>query len=41
MARRLRFEYAGVVYHGMARSEGGQAIFTAQDTRLLFLHRLG
>ena len=41
MARPLRFEYAGAVYHVMARGEGGQAIFVAKDVHLLFLHRLG
>ena len=41
MARPLRFEYAGAVYHVMARGDGGKAIFIAKDDHLLFLHRLG
>jgi len=41
MARPLRFEYPGAVYHVMARGDGGKAIFTAKDAHLLFLHRLG
>ena len=40
MARSLRFEYAGAVYHMMARGGGGKAIFIAKDDHLLFLHRL-
>ena len=31
MARPLRFEYAGAVYHVMARGDGGKAIFIAKD----------
>ena len=41
MARPLRFEYAGAVYHVMARGDGGKAVFIAKDDHLLFLHRLG
>ena len=41
MARPLRFEYAGAVYHVMARGDGGKAIFIAKDDHLLFPHRLG
>jgi len=41
MARPLRFEYAGAVYHVMTCSDGGKAIFMAKDDHLLFLHRLG
>jgi len=41
MARSLRFEYAGAVYHVMARGDGGKAIFVVKDEHLLFLHRLG
>ena len=41
MARPLRFEYEGAVYHVMARGDGGKAVFIAKDHHLLFLHRLG
>ena len=41
MARPLRFEYPGAVYHVMARGDGGKAIFIGKDECLLFLHRLG
>ncbi len=41
MARPLKFEYAGAVYHVMARCDGGKAIFIGKDGRLLFLHWLG
>ncbi len=41
MARPLRFEYPGAIYHVMARGDGGKAIFIGQDAPLLFLHRLG
>lgn len=41
MARPLRFEYAGAVYHVMARGDGGKAIFISRDEHLLFLQRLG
>jgi REP element-mobilizing transposase RayT len=41
MARPLRFEYAGAVYHVMARGDGGKAIFIEKDDHLLFLQRLG
>ena len=41
MARPLRFEYAGAVYHVMTRGDGGKAIFKAKDDHLLFLHRVG
>jgi len=40
MARPLRFEYAGALYHVMARGDGGKAIFIAKADHLLFLHRL-
>ena len=40
MARPLRFEYAGALYHVMARGDGGKAIFIAKADHLLFLQRL-
>ena len=40
MAIPLRFEYAGAVYHVMARGDGGNAIFIAKDVHLLFLPSL-
>ncbi len=40
MARPLRFEYPGAIYHVMARGDGGKAIFIVKDDHLLFLHRL-
>jgi putative transposase len=41
MARQLRFEYPGAVYHVMARGNGGDAVFVTDDDRKAFLHRLG
>ena len=41
MARPLRFEYPGAVYHVMARGDGGRVVFAERDDHLLFLHRLG
>lgn len=41
MARALRFEYPGAVYHLLARGDGGRQIFEDRDDHLLFLHRLG
>jgi hypothetical protein len=40
MARPIRIEFAGAVYHVMARGNGG-AIFEDDGDRLLFLERLG
>ena len=40
MVRSLRFEYACVVCHVMARGGGGKAVFIAKDAHLLFLHWL-
>jgi len=37
----LRLEYAGAVYHVMARGDGGKAILIAKNNHLLFLQRLG
>ena len=41
MARPLRIEYSGVVYHVMARSDGGKFIFNDDSDALLFLKWLG
>jgi REP element-mobilizing transposase RayT len=41
MARPLRIEYAGAVYHVMARGNQGQAIFRDERDRLRFLETLG
>ncbi|HSP44015.1 MAG TPA: transposase, partial [Luteolibacter sp.] len=40
IARPLRFQYPGAVYHVMARGDGGKAIFETDDDRLVFLKRL-
>ena len=40
MARPLRFQYPGAVYHVMARGDGGKAVFVTDDDRLVFLKRL-
>ena len=41
MARPLRIEYAGAVYHVMARGNQGQPIFRDEQDRLRFLETLG
>jgi REP element-mobilizing transposase RayT len=41
MARALRVEYPGAVYHVMARGDGGKRIFEADEDHLGFLARLG
>jgi REP element-mobilizing transposase RayT len=41
MARQRRFQYAGAVYHVMARGDGGKTVFETDDDRLVFLSRLG
>src|SRR5271168_3635592 len=41
MARPLRIEYAGAVYHVMARGNQGQAIFRDDQDRQRFLETLG
>lgn len=41
MARPLRFEYPGAVYHLTACGDGGKTIFTDRDDHALFLRRLG
>lgn len=40
MARPLRFEYAGAVYHVMARGDGGKRIFEGEDDHESFLYWL-
>ena len=41
MPRALRYQYPGAVYHLMARRNGGEAVFVADDDCKAFLHRLG
>src|SRR6185436_5232717 len=41
MARPLRIEYAGAVYHVMARGNQGSAIFKDEKDRRCFLETLG
>ena len=41
MARPLRIEYAGAVYHVMARGNQGHAIFRDDEDRQRFLETLG
>jgi hypothetical protein len=41
MARPLRFQYPGAVYHVMARGDGGKKIFESADDHAVFLSRLG
>jgi hypothetical protein len=36
MTGQPRFEYAGAVYHVMARGEGGDEVFVSQDDRKAF-----
>jgi hypothetical protein len=38
MARQLRFEYPGAVYHIMARGDGRKCIFQGKEDHLSFLH---
>jgi REP element-mobilizing transposase RayT len=40
MARPLRFQYPGAIYHLMARGDGGKTVFETDDDRLVFLKRL-
>jgi REP element-mobilizing transposase RayT len=40
MARPLRFQYPGAVYHVMARGDGGKFIFEGREDCRLFLKRL-
>ena len=41
MARPLRMEYPGAVYHVMARGNQGRAIYREDRDRLRFLETLG
>ena len=41
MARPSRFQYAGAIYHVMARGDGGKDVFETDDHRRAFLFRLG
>jgi len=41
MPRALRHQYAGAVYHVMARGDGGKAIFENDEDSKAFLFRLG
>jgi REP element-mobilizing transposase RayT len=41
MARPLRFQYPGAIYHVMARGDGGKAVFETDDDRKAFVFRLG
>ena len=41
MARQLRFEYPGAVYHVMARGDGGKRVFIDDKDARGFLFRLG
>jgi putative transposase len=41
MARPLRIEYPGAVYHVMARGNHGQGIFQDDQDRQCFLETLG
>ena len=40
MARPLRYEAAGAVYHVMARGEGGKDVFEDEVDRTVWLARL-
>ncbi len=41
MARPIRFQYPGAIYHVMARGDGGKAVFETDDDRKSFVSRLG
>jgi putative transposase len=41
MARPLRFQYPGAVYHVMARGDGGKRIFETDEDHTVFIARLG
>ena len=41
MARPLRFQYPGAVYHVMARGDGGKRIFIGKEDHESFVHWLG
>jgi hypothetical protein len=38
MARQVRFQYAGAVYHVMARGDGGKQIFIRKEDHESFLY---
>ena len=40
MARQPRFQYAGAVYHVMARGDGGKMVFNGREDHESFLHWL-
>ena len=40
MARSLRFQYPGAIYHVMARGDGGKTVFENKADCEIFLHRL-
>ena len=41
MARPIRFQYPGAIYHVMARGDGGRKVFETDDDRKSFVFRLG
>jgi hypothetical protein len=41
MARKIRIEYAGAVYHVMARGNQGRAIYADERDRKLWMATLG
>ena len=41
MARPIRFQYPGAIYHVMARGDGGKAVFETDDDRKSFMFRMG
>jgi putative transposase len=41
MARQIRVEYAGAIYHVMNRGDRGKPIFKDDRDRILFLETLG
>jgi REP element-mobilizing transposase RayT len=41
MARPIRFQYPGAIYHVIARGDGGKVVFETDDDRKSFVFRLG
>jgi putative transposase len=41
MARPIRFQYPGAIYHVMARGDGGKTVFETDEDRKSFVFRLG
>lgn len=41
VARPIRFQYPGAIYHLMARGDGGKTVFETDDDRKSFVFRLG